>query len=114
MRALLWDGSSVQVVDRSPPVADVDTAVVRVHLAGICNTDLELTKGYMDFRGVLGHEFVGTVADGPQAWRGRRVVGEINFACGRCPTCAAGWPRHCPKRNVMGILNADGAFADSV
>ena len=114
MRALLWDGSAVRLVERPPPVADAEIAVVRVHLAGVCNTDLELTKGYMGFRGVLGHEFVGTVSEGPAAWRGRRVVGEINFACRRCATCAAGLPRHCPTRRVMGIVAADGAFADCV
>jgi len=114
MRALLWDGSAVGLVDRPEPTADGEMVVVRVHLAGVCNTDLELIKGYMGFRGVLGHEFVGTVIDGPAAWRGRRVVGEINFACGRCRTCAAGLPRHCPTRRVMGILDADGAFAECV
>ena len=62
-------------------------AVVRVQLAGVCNTDLELAKGYMGFRGALGHEFVGSVESGPDDWRGWRVVGEINFACGRCTTC---------------------------
>src|SRR5215813_9710074 len=73
MRALLWDGSAVGLVDRPEPTADGEMVVVRVHLAGVCNTDLELIKGYMGFRGVLGHEFVGTVIDGPAAWRGRRV-----------------------------------------
>jgi len=114
MRALCWDGATAAVCDRPAPRADGDYAVVRVTVAGICNTDLELTRGYMDFRGVLGHEFVGVVDDGPPAWRGRRVVGEINFACGHCPTCAAGLGRHCPTRSVMGILNADGAFAEYV
>ncbi len=114
MRALHWDGSVLRVVDAPIPAAAADTALVRVHLAGICNTDLELTRGYMGFRGVLGHEFVGTVSDGPGAWRGRRVVGEINFACGRCPLCARGLGRHCPTRRVMGILDADGAFAELV
>src|SRR5215468_7544241 len=114
MRALIWDGSAVRLVDRPEPTADGEMVVVRVHLAGVCNTDLELIKGYMGFRGVLGHEFVGTVIDGPAAWRGRRVVGEINFACGRCRTCAAGLSRHCPTRRVMGILDADGAFAECV
>ena len=114
MRALCWDGATAAVCDRPAPRADGDYAVVRVTVAGICNTDLELTRGYMDFRGVLGHEFVGIVDDGPPAWRGRRVVGEINFACGHCPTCAAGLGRHCPTRSVMGILNADGAFAEYV
>lgn len=114
MQALCWDGVRAAVVERPRPAAGGDRAVVRVTLAGICNTDLELTRGYMGFRGVLGHEFVGVVEDGPPAWRGRRVVGEINFACGRCPSCAAGLGRHCPARAVMGILGADGAFAESV
>ena len=114
MRALHWDGSALRVVEAPTPTLDSDTALVRVHLAGICNTDLELTRGYMGFRGVLGHEFVGTVIDGPDPWRGKRVVGEINFACGHCPRCAGGLGRHCPTRRVMGILNADGAFAELV
>ncbi|MBX3028280.1 alcohol dehydrogenase catalytic domain-containing protein [bacterium] len=114
MRALRWDGATAAVVQHPEPVPGADTAVVRVTLAGICNTDLELTRGYMGFRGVLGHELVGVVVDGPDAWRGRRVVGEINFACGRCETCVAGLRRHCPSRTVMGILGADGAFAEYV
>jgi threonine dehydrogenase-like Zn-dependent dehydrogenase len=114
MRALVWDGSVASVVERREPVCTADTAVVRVSLAGVCNTDLELLKGYMNFRGILGHEFTGTVEDGPAEWRGRRVVGEINFGCGRCPSCRQGLQRHCPSRRVMGILNADGAFAERV
>jgi threonine dehydrogenase-like Zn-dependent dehydrogenase len=66
----------------------------------------------MDFRGVLGHEFVGTIAEGPSELRGRRVVGEINFACESCPVCDAGMQRHCPSRRVLGIQNADGVFAE--
>ena len=114
MRALHWDGTAARVVDHPTPTVAGDMALVRVHLAGICNTDLELVKGYMNFRGVLGHEFVGTVDEGPEGWRGRRVVGEINFACGRCATCASGLRRHCPQRRVMGILAADGTFAELV
>jgi threonine dehydrogenase-like Zn-dependent dehydrogenase len=114
MRALLWDGTTARVVERSAPAPSAEIAVVRVALAGVCTTDLELVKGYMDFRGVLGHEFTGTVEDGPIAWRGKRVVGEINFGCGRCTTCQRGLRRHCPTRRVMGILNADGAFAERV
>ena len=68
----------------------------------------------MDFRGVLGHEFTGTVVDGPDEWRGRRVVAEINFGCGKCSCCLRGLQRHCPSRRVLGILNADGAFAEMV
>jgi threonine dehydrogenase-like Zn-dependent dehydrogenase len=114
MRALHWDGSTLRLAEVAVPAAEAETAVVRVQLAGICDTDLELTRGYMGFRGVLGHEFVGMVADGPVAWVGRRVVGEINFACGRCEYCAGGLARHCSGRRVMGILNADGAFAEYV
>lgn len=114
MRALQLDGSTVALVERPEPRAAAQTAVVRVTRAGICNTDLELVRGYMGFRGVLGHEFVGVVADGPPHWQGRRVVGEINFACGHCPSCARGLGRHCPARTVMGIAGADGAFAEYV
>jgi threonine dehydrogenase-like Zn-dependent dehydrogenase len=114
MRALLWDGTDARVVDHAEPQPDAATAVVRVIRSGICRTDLEIVKGYMGFRGVLGHEFVGTVVDGPPTWRGERVVGEINFACGRCAYCSRGLGRHCPARRVMGILNADGAFAERV
>jgi threonine dehydrogenase-like Zn-dependent dehydrogenase len=114
MQALRWDGSALQLADLPIPPADGTTAVVQVLLAGVCNTDLELTRGYMGFRGVLGHEFVGTVVDGPAAWNGRRVVGEINFGCGRCEWCARDLGRHCRARRVMGIVNADGAFAEFV
>ncbi len=86
--------------------------LVRVQCAGVCETDLQLIKGYMGFRGVLGHEFVGVAESGPYA--GRRVVGEINCSCWDCPTCRAGYPSHCPNRTVLGILNHDGAFADYI
>ncbi|MFQ6671848.1 MAG: alcohol dehydrogenase catalytic domain-containing protein [Candidatus Tectimicrobiota bacterium] len=88
-------------------------ALLKVRLAGICRTDLELTRGYMDFEGVLGHEFVAEVveADTPPLV-GQRVVGEINCPCRECPTCAEGIPNHCPDRTVLGILGRDGAFAE--
>lgn len=89
-------------------------ALVRVSWAGVCRTDLELCRGYLDFRGVLGHEFVGQVVAGPDPWSGARVVGEINFACGRCAFCAKGLGRHCTARTVMGIAGADGAIAELV
>jgi threonine dehydrogenase-like Zn-dependent dehydrogenase len=85
---------------------------VRVRLAGICSTDLQIFQGYMGFQGVPGHEWVGEVCAGPQAWIGQRVVGEINFACGQCTWCAQDLGRHCPTRRVMGILQADGCFAE--
>ena len=114
MQALHFDGSQLRLIDAPVPRATPGTAIVRVMLAGICNTDLELVKGYMGFTGTLGHEFVGRVDDGPAPWRGQRVVGEINFACGACEWCARGLGRHCPRRTVMGIQGADGALAEYV
>lgn len=114
MRALAFDGQRAVLVERPEPKPSPDEALVRVSLAGVCRTDLELVRGYMSFRGVLGHEFVGRVLEGPSEWRGQRVVGEINFACGRCALCARGLRRHCPERRVMGIHEADGAFAEAV
>ncbi len=93
------------------PVAEGDV-VVDVLLAGICETDLQLCRGYMGFSGTLGHEFVGVARSGPFA--GRRVVGEINCYCNQCDYCLRGLTNHCPGRTVIGILKHDGAFADSV
>ncbi len=114
MQALFFDGRTPRLTDRPPPEPADGMAIVRVELAGVCNTDLEIARGYMDFEGILGHEFVGLVEEGPASWHGARVVGEINFACGRCEACAAGLGRHCAARRVMGILAADGAFAERV
>jgi threonine dehydrogenase-like Zn-dependent dehydrogenase len=94
------------------PQLTAGSAVVKVALAGICSIDLQILHGYMGFAGIPGHEFVGKVIDGPDTLRGQRVVGEINFACGRCAMCARDLQRHCPTRQVMGILNADGSFAE--
>jgi len=88
--------------------------MLRPRRAGICNTDLEIVRGYMGYQGTLGHEVVGVVETGSDAWRGKRVVSEINFACGRCELCVRGLGRHCPSRTVMGILNQEGAFAERV
>lgn len=85
---------------------------VRVLCAGICETDLQLVRGYMGFQGVLGHEFVGVAEAGEFA--GRRVVGEINCSCRRCDLCQNGLANHCPHRSVIGIVKHDGAFADRV
>jgi threonine dehydrogenase-like Zn-dependent dehydrogenase len=89
-------------------------ALVRVRLAGICATDFEMTRGYYPFTGILGHEFVGEVVAAPDgsAWMGKRVVGEINIACGECATCTRGYPTHCERRAVLGIRAVHGAFAE--
>ena len=87
--------------------------LIRVRMAGICNTDLEITQGYMNFQGILGHEFVGEVVSlDRKEWVGKRVVGEINLGCGQCQWCLEGLSRHCPNRTVLGILGKDGAFAE--
>jgi threonine dehydrogenase-like Zn-dependent dehydrogenase len=100
MKAIYWDGHEL-TLDSSypPPVPEQNTAIVKVHLAGVCSTDLQIFKGYMKFRGVPGHEFVGSVREGPQEWLRKRVVGEINFGCGKCEFCARDLSRHCPNRH---------------
>jgi threonine dehydrogenase-like Zn-dependent dehydrogenase len=107
-------GSIVGATGSRPGNEDKPTALVKVHLAGICSTDLQIFKGYMAFKGVPGHEFVGSVLEGPSEFVGKRVVGEINYGCGNCDACRRDLSRHCPNRSVMGILNADGAFAEYV
>ena len=115
MRALFWDGRVLRLESSRPtPGTDRQFALVRVRLAGICSTDLQIFKGYMGFRGVPGHEFVGQVEEGPEELVGKRVVGEINFACGKCEFCRRSLGRHCPNRRVMGILGSDGSFAEYV
>ncbi|MBL9103595.1 MAG: alcohol dehydrogenase catalytic domain-containing protein [Myxococcales bacterium] len=113
MRALRVGDGTTSLLDVPTP-EPAGEALVRVTLSGVCNTDLELARGYAGFRGTIGHEFVGVVEDpggGPLA-RGRRVVGEINAGCGACPRCRSGDPRHCPARTVLGIVGRDGAHAD--
>ena len=114
MKALIYDKKSgVHLADRAKPQRKRDEALIRVLLAGICNTDLEITKGYMAFSGVLGHEFVGLVESAPRPQLvGRRVVGEINLACGNCEMCGRGMKAHCSRRRVLGISGKDGCFAE--
>lgn len=113
MRALHLGPSGPEVVDLPVPRPGPGEALVRVRLAGVCATDLELIAGYMGYHGVLGHEFVGEVAAPPgHPLLGRRVVGEINCGCGVCRLCREGLERHCPERTVLGILGRDGAFAE--
>jgi threonine dehydrogenase-like Zn-dependent dehydrogenase len=115
MKALCLDAGVLALRDRAPPVARSGEALIRVAMAGICNTDLELARGYMGFSGVLGHELCGVVEACDDArFVGRRVAGEINIACRRCELCKQGLERHCQARTVMGILNKDGCFAEYV
>ena len=113
MHALVWNGQKLSF-ERSHPTPKVDDGMALVHvlLAGICSTDLQIFKGYMGFQGIPGHEFIGEVSEGPAEMVGKRVAGEINFACGHCKFCLQGLGRHCPERKVMGILGADGSFAE--
>jgi len=112
MRAVVLSDTARLETSRAEPTPAGGEVMVRVLTAGVCETDIQLIRGYMGFRGVLGHEFVGVAESGPFA--GRRVVGEINCACRACDTCTAGFPTHCPNRTVLGILNHDGAFADRI
>ena len=113
MYALLFDGQLRLADDHPEPALLPEEAIIRPHLVGICNTDIEITRGYQGFRGVLGHEFVGTVvACADRSWVGRRVVGEINAACGRCTTCRHDDTSQCPARTTLGIRGRDGAMAE--
>ncbi|MFZ0888355.1 MAG: alcohol dehydrogenase catalytic domain-containing protein [Candidatus Binataceae bacterium] len=113
MRALVLDHQLALQREYPDPHPRAGESVVRVRIAGICGTDLELARGYMAYRGVLGHEFVGRVEHSAERnLIGRRVVGEINAGCGKCDRCAGGLSRHCASRTVLGILGRDGAFAD--
>jgi threonine dehydrogenase-like Zn-dependent dehydrogenase len=113
MRALRFENKELKLADISQPRAEGE-ALVRVTLSGICNTDLEIVRGYAGFSGTIGHEFVGVVerADDAPHLIGKRVVGEINAGCGKCDLCLTSDPRHCPDRTVLGIVNRDGAHAE--
>ncbi|MBI3467274.1 MAG: alcohol dehydrogenase catalytic domain-containing protein [Planctomycetes bacterium] len=108
--AVALDGKLVMSREHAKPVPQEGEVLVRVTRAGICDTDLQILQGYMGFRGVLGHEFVGVAQSGKFA--GRRITSEINCSCARCEMCQGGLSNHCPNRTVLGILGHDGAFAD--
>jgi threonine dehydrogenase-like Zn-dependent dehydrogenase len=112
VKAIWLEDGRLDVRDVPVPEPSAGEARVRVHRAGICNTDLELVRGYYPFTGVLGHEFVGVVEAGPSEFMGRRVVGEINAVCGKCPACRGDRRNHCENRTVLGIVGRDGAFAE--
>jgi threonine dehydrogenase-like Zn-dependent dehydrogenase len=113
MIAVHLENGRVNVQNRPWPRRRPGDALIRLIAAGICNTDLELQRGYYNFRGTPGHEFIGEVVDAAdQALLGRRVVGEINLACGRCDWCKRGLERHCPRRTVLGIAGRPGVFSE--
>jgi threonine dehydrogenase-like Zn-dependent dehydrogenase len=114
MKAIWLEQGRVSVRDDAPDPSAAGEAVIRVTRAGVCATDLELVRGYYPYTGILGHEFVGVVENGPEDWQGRRVVGEINAVCRECVACRAGRPTHCEWRTVLGIVNRPGAFAERV
>lgn len=112
MKALRVDKKRLSVRDVEKPKPGGE-ALVRVLLSGICNTDIEIARGYAGFKGTIGHEFVGVVEDShDNKLIGKRVVGEINAGCGKCDLCRAGDPRHCSSRTVLGIVGRDGAHAE--
>jgi threonine dehydrogenase-like Zn-dependent dehydrogenase len=113
MKGLWLENNQLQLKTDIPiPTPPPGEALVRVLRAGICNTDLELLRNYYPYTGILGHEFVGIVEQGPERLLNQRVVGEINAACGNCHFCRSGQPTHCENRTVLGIVNRNGAFAD--
>ena len=115
MQAIWLENNELKYRDDIPvPKLRSGEALVAVRQAGICATDLELVRGYYPFTGIPGHEFVGEIVESPDGPEriGERVVGEINVTCGTCWMCKRGYPNHCKHRNVLGILNRHGAFAD--
>jgi len=113
MKGLWVEGGHARLRDDIPrPVPPPGWVLVEVTTAGICGTDLQILHGYADYVGVLGHEFVGRVAEGSPDWLGRRVVGEINIGCGHCARCIASGGGHCESRRVLGIRDLGGAFAE--
>jgi len=114
MRALRYGNRKVWLDENTEkPIPAPGETLIRVRMAGICRTDLEIAKGYMAFDGTLGHEFAGIVDSPSTVFRvGARVVGEINAACGQCDFCRKGWERHCPHRTVLGIFKRNGCLAD--
>jgi threonine dehydrogenase-like Zn-dependent dehydrogenase len=113
MKGLWLENNQLELRTNIPiPEPPPGEALVRVLRAGICNTDLELIKGYYPYTGIIGHEFVGIVEQAPKQLINQRVVGEINAACGNCRFCRRGQPTHCENRTVLGIVNRNGAFAE--
>lgn len=115
MKSLWLEKENLSYRENSPKPMKADEALIRVRLAGVCNTDLEMVRGYYPFEGVPGHEFVGEVVEAAdESWIGQRVAGEINVTCGECEQCRHGRESHCEDRTTLGIHNRDGVFAEYV
>ncbi|MBQ7127182.1 alcohol dehydrogenase catalytic domain-containing protein [bacterium] len=122
MRAIVFDKELKFDNNYPKPLPNKGEALIKVTLAGICNTDYEITKGYMGYSGILGHEFTGIVEDvnsdneEDKKWIGKRVVAEISWGCNEpnCEWCAKKNYRHCPERHTIGIWKKDGAMADYI
>ena len=117
MKAVIFDETLKYVEDYEKPTPKKGEALIKVTYGGVCNTDKEITKGYMGYKGILGHEFTGVVEeinDEDKTFLGKRVVGEINLGCKNCEWCAKDLERHCPNRSTLGILAKDGCFAEYV
>ena len=119
MKAIVFDENLKLDKNYEKPVPQKGEALIKVSLAGICNTDFEITKGYMGYKGILGHEFVGVVEeinDEDKSLLGKRVVAEISYGCHKpdCEWCNQGLVRHCPDRHTIGIWKKDGCFAEYI
>jgi threonine dehydrogenase-like Zn-dependent dehydrogenase len=114
MQALWLENQALKMRDVPVPALAEEQALIRMRLAGICSTDLELLQGYYPFSGIPGHEFVGQVVSSPSdpSWEGKRVVGDINIACGKCEMCQSGVPSHCMHRKTLGIHDWPGVFSE--
>ncbi len=114
MKTVYFKNGGMEFREKEKPHPREGEAVVKVIMAGICNTDIELLRGYYGFEGIAGHEFIGVVESSPGAeeWVGKRVAADINCGCGKCALCRAGDSRHCAARTVLGIVGRDGAFAE--
>lgn len=116
MKALIFDNTLRLETNYEKPIPKDNEVLIKTSMVGICNTDYEITKGYMGYNGVLGHEFVGVVVEvgknAPKDLLNKRVVGEINCGCNSCPACAQKLQRHCPNRSTLGIWKKDGCFSE--
>ena len=113
MRAVVFDNELKLVKDYKNPIPKAGEALIKTKMVGICNTDYEITLGYMGYKGVIGHEFVGVVENcDDKSLIGKRVVGDINCGCGECDWCKKDLHRHCPNRQTLGIWQKDGCFSD--